>query len=111
LSSLGYSTGIISSNVSNNKVVWSDNGGEVLSFAKGESPIDKLTDFLNSRSEESVLFLKELEGRFAGIFTEERNEKADFLSQLHWEFKNKTGKEVPLRYKNDIGWLQSKIKD
>jgi len=109
-SCLAYSTGVIRSNSANNLVVWSDNGGKIVRFAKGENPIDKLTVFLKERSEESLAFYREVESRFSKIFEREYAETTDYASELRWKFKTKTGKDVPLRFKNDVDWMLSKLR-
>lgn len=62
--------GIVTTNDTKTAVVWKDSQGAIVRVAKGENPIEKLSEFLVSETDESVTTLQEMGKRVGTNFSE-----------------------------------------
>jgi len=106
---LSYASGVIKSNATHTAVVWSDNDGEIIRVAKGENPIDKLTEFFEKQNQDSEVVLQELGLRLKDMLDKAVSENTERILELHQKYIEKTGKNVPLRFRNNIEWLNNAI--
>jgi hypothetical protein len=60
IASLAFCNDIITTNPTSTAIIWKDNEGVILHVAKGESAVDKLTEFLSSGTAESQTLLQEV---------------------------------------------------
>lgn len=151
LVSLLYCAGTISNNNSNTAVVWSDTGNTIIPIAKGESGIDKLTEYLSTPSAETTMMVQEFSARIAKskkapadatkaiaakdeVISEKDAEierlkaqlaaaqaskepeapKVDLtdeekLKKARAEYKDLTGNNVPIRFVNNIEWIEKEL--
>lgn len=63
VASLAFCTGIIVNNNTNTAILWADTLDPILTIAKGENGINKLTDFLKVVTKESEVLLQEFQLR------------------------------------------------
>jgi len=77
LASLLYCTGVIKNNGTQTSILWSDTENAILTIAKGESGIDKLTEFLAAGTQESQTLMQEFQSRVERVGKKEKiDEKA-----------------------------------
>ncbi|MEN9655114.1 MAG: Cellulophaga phage phi46:3 [Bacteroidota bacterium] len=63
LASLAFCSGIIVNNNTNTAILWSDSSEPILTIAKGENGIQKLTELLSVTGQESEVLLQEFQNR------------------------------------------------
>lgn len=107
-----YHQGIIESDATETKVIWTDSGETIVGITSGQLGVEKMAEFLSVRSSESLSVLQ----RIGAILN--HNESSSFessntdaLEEARTEYKNKTGKDVPNLKRNDLAWLKAKSAD
>jgi len=140
LSALAFGKGLVRTNLGKTAIIWNNSTeGEILKLARGENGISKLGELLSKRTDESELLLQAigegldkismnipkkekssdsdkdkeiaaLKKQLAEASKEEPKEESG-LSELQKEYKDKFEKDVPLRFKNDIDWIQNKLSE
>lgn len=115
MASLAICHGIIGVDSFMTKVHWTAGSqGTIVSLAKGENPIEKLTDFIALDSPDSRVFIQEVGARIKAITekkgaTKLNSSETDLsgkdLSELQSMFQDKFNKELPARFKNEKDWI------
>lgn len=139
MAGLAFVKGLVKENSNKTAVVWSDSDGVILKLAKGENGIAELGRYLSQATDETKLVLQAIGERLDAIATDTvkqpksaleienenlKKQLAEFqkksgstvkglsdLQQAQSEYKTVLKKDVPARYKNDLEWIQSKIKE
>ena len=120
ISALAFAHNIIKTNRMGTAVVWNDAEEGILThIATGENGIDKLGSFLRDNLDKSQGILHEIDRRINlknKVSVKEEAPSSDNgvevsseLEEVQAKYKEVFDKEVPVRYKNDIEWLQNKI--
>jgi hypothetical protein len=124
-------------NPTNTQVSWGDTGKQVISVAAGQDPITKLGQFLSGKDEDAKLTLQEIGEKIKRSYERKTDFTADKeieklssdndtdsvasqsgksseeldIEEARVEFEAIMGKQVPNNKKNDLDWIQSKIKE
>lgn len=107
--SLAFVSNIVKTNITQTSVMWTDNDNEIISVAKGENPIEKFGEFLNSDKEEAKVTLQSIGERLKKVNNTE-DDKSE-IETLQSEYFVKFGKSVPPAQKNNVEWIKSKLKE
>lgn len=98
--------GIVTTNDTKTAVVWKDSQGAIVRVAKGENPIEKLSEFLVSETEESRTTLQEMGNRIGSNFSEAdlpiEDDKDAKIAELEAKLKS-LQESVILEDESDLG--------
>lgn len=139
IASLMFCHSVIKYNPSGTAVVWSGTEGVIIHVLAGESGIDKLTNFLHEGSDQALSLMQSFSikvnelgkktvtieaqseeisakdkeiaelKKLLGLKQEADNAEPSEASLLRKEYADKLGKKVPVAYRNNLEWMQSKI--
>jgi len=135
-----FCNGIIKLSPSATEVVWGSDNGIILSLATGEDGLQKLTEKLCDGSQTGQVLLQEISSKVDKKIADKKAEdqsKDDEIAELKRQlaeakkpaakkdtedvpdlpleeaakaYKEKTGNDVPTRYKNDASWINRELR-
>lgn len=100
--------GIVKTNDTKTAVVWEDSLGVIVRVAKGEKPIEKLSEFLTNQTDEARTTLQEMGNRVNGTKVT-NNDSEDEIEELRKQYFSRFEQEVPNNMKNNAEWIKSKL--
>ncbi len=138
IAALALAKRIVTTDTNSSKVIWNDTSrGEILPLAKGEAALYKLSEYLLTRTNESETLLQEITIRAKKFAVDvknkgkdtkdmlveaqaskieelekllEKNSQEKELAEAREEYSKIFGKEVSMRFKNDLEYLNNKIR-